>query len=59
MGQDAVHASVQKHMSGYVSITQEEKIFLKIKALWNKDQQQECNQVKYTDYKTIVSEIMK
>ena len=22
--------------------------------LWNKDQQQKCNQVKYTDYKTTV-----
>ena len=54
MGQDAVHASVQKHMSVYVSIIQEEKIFLKTKTLWNKDQQQECNQFKYTNYKTIV-----
>ena len=43
MGQDAVHASVQKHMSVYVSITQEEKIFKKTKTLWNKDQQQQCN----------------
>ena len=24
------------------------------KTLWNTDWQQECNQVKYTDYKTIV-----